>query len=151
MGLSCIIREATLDDLPSIMLELRKFAKFYGSNKSLYKDDEQTERVISSFITDHVFFVAVIGDELIGFISGMLLPHVYNPDISTLVETFWWVKESHRQSKAALKLLNKFVSRGKELVDWVICTIENDSPVNERSFYKRGFKLKERSFLLEVH
>lgn len=149
--MSCTIRPATLDDLPAIMAELKQFAKFYGTKKSLYKDDEQTSLVISGFIRDHVFFVATDNDELVGFISGMLLPHMYNPDIATLVETFWWVKESHRQSKAGLKLLNAFVQYGREHVDWIICTIEDESPINEKSFYKRGFKLKEKSFVMEVH
>jgi len=151
--LSFTIRKATLEDLPDIMEELKNFDKFYDSKKKLYRDDETTSAVIGGLIENHVFFVAENNrtERVVGFISGLFCPHMYNPDIMTLVETFWWVNPEYRNTRAGLQLLNAYVDYGKENADWIICTIEADSPVNEKSFYKRGFKLKERSFLMEVH
>lgn len=149
--MSCIIRKATLDDLGVILKQLKDFSDFYKSRHSLYGKDEQfTHNLIAGFIKDHVFFVAEKDGEILGFIAGMILPHTYNPSITTLTELFWWTKPEARQSRAGLLLLNKFVEWGKEHVDWIICTIEDESPVNEKTFYKRGFKLKEKSFLMEV-
>lgn len=146
------VRRAVLDDIPSILEELKSFSDFYGSKIPLYRDDSISEGIIKSFIEKHVFYVAVTNDdEVIGFISGLLLPHIYNPDIETLVESFWWVNEDYRRSKAGIQLLEKFIEHGKKEVDWIICTIEDFSPVNEDVFLKRGFRLKEKSYLMEVN
>lgn len=100
---------------------------------------------------NHLFLVSADEDDnMVGFITGMLLPHMFNPDIITLVEVFWWVNSSHRRSKAGLKLLNAYVDYGKQNADWIICTLESHSPVNDKAFIKRGFKYKEKSFLMEV-
>lgn len=149
--MSCVVRKANLDDLPVIMKQLKDFSDFYKSKQSLYgKDEVFSHNLISGFIKEQVFFVAESEGEILGFIVGMVLPHVYNPGITTLTELFWWVKEEARGGRAGLKLLNAFVDYGKENVDWIICTIEDDSPVNEKSFLKRGFRFKEKSFLMEV-
>lgn len=146
------LRQATIEDLPQILDELKEFAKFYKSKISLFKDQETSEKIITSFIKEHLFIVAHNGNgDFCGFISGMVLPHIYNPDIVTLVESFWWVKPEHRGTKAGALLLNAFIDFGKEHVDWIIATIEDDSPVNEDVFLKRGFRLKEKSYLMEVN
>jgi hypothetical protein len=149
--LSCFVRAANINDLDEILVHLKEFAKFYKSKKSLYGEDEQfSSNLIKGFIENHVFFVAVRDDKVVGFICGIVLPHAYNPKISTLTELFWWVQEDARSSRAGTLLLNEFIDYGKKNVDWIICTLEDDSPVSDSTFLKRGFRLKERSFLLEV-
>lgn len=149
--MNLVISKATLEDVPEIAEELKSFSEFYGTNKSMFIDIEQAESIAKNLIENHVFFIATSASgELIGFISGMIMPHIYNPNILTLVESFWWVKEKYRFSKAGLKLLNHFVEFGKENVDWIIMTVESKSPVKDQTFLKRGFRLQEKSFLLEV-
>lgn len=149
--MALVIRHATKDDLPNLLAEMRKFSDFFQTKTRLYPDEAHAELVVTDLIEKHLFLIAEEGDELIGFISGYQMPHIYNPSISTLVESFWWVKESHRQSKAGLALLEEFIAIGKKDFDWVICTIEDQTPVKDETFLKRGFKLKEKSFLLEVN
>lgn len=149
--MTCSVREATLDDLPAILAELKLFEQFYDVSYKMYETDEQAETVIRPMITDHLFLVSVTPEQKItGFISGMFLPHVYNPKVSTLVETFWWVNPEYRNTKAGSMLLNKFVEIGRSTVDVIIGVLENDSPVNESTFLRRGFKLKEKTYILEV-
>ena len=149
--MSCGVRTATLNDLPEILTELKSFASFFGSKTSLYGDDDYPEKFISGLIQDHLFLVAVMENKIVGLIAGMRLPHVFNPKIMTLTEIFWWVNPEYRNTRAGALLLKEYVDFGKKNVDWIICTIEDGSPVNENTFYKRGFKLKEKSFLMEVN
>jgi hypothetical protein len=145
------VRKATIEDMPQIMVELKAFSEFYDSKHELFgNDDDYSDALIRAFIEEHVFFVCENDGEFVGFICGLVSPHIYNPSIKVLTESFWWVKPEHRGSKAGLLLLNTFIDFGKGLADWIICTLEDASPVNDSVFYKRGFKLKERSFLLEV-
>ena len=80
----------------------------------------------------------------------MIAPHIFNPKIMTLTEVFWWVKPEHRGSRAGRDLIEEFILWGKENVDWIITTLEENSPVNDSVFLNRGFKPKERSFIMEV-
>jgi hypothetical protein len=89
-------------------------------------------------------------DGPVGFVSGMLAAHPYNPALTVLTEMFWWVAPEARGSRAGLLLLDAFLAYGERNADWIIFTLEHHSPVNERTLTKRGFHLHERSYLYEV-
>lgn len=144
------IRRAVLTDIPEIMSELKEFSSSYKSKHPLYKDDNYTSKRLTNFITEHFFYVATKDERVIGFVSGVFIPHLYNPDVRTLVETFWWVKEEYRASRVAFDLLNKYIEGGKESVDWIIFSIDEGTKVKEESLINKGFRLKEKCFLLEV-
>jgi hypothetical protein len=103
---------------------------------------------MTNLITNHVVYVAMLGSLGIGLVAGWAVMHPFNKEITTLSETFWWVSPEHRGSRAGLMLLNKFVEEGKNF-NWTLFTLEDKSPVNEKTLTKRGFKLKERTFILE--
>lgn len=149
--MSVCIRKAQLSDIDWILGQLKEFADFYNTKRSLFGDLGYSKKVIEVMISEHVFFVAE-SEQFgpIGFIAGTLEPHLYNPEIVTLNECFWWVDEKHRGSKAGLLLLNEFVQWGKKNVDWIWMTLETESPVKDATLVRRGFKEQERSFLLEV-
>lgn len=151
--MSFSIRKATLSDLPEVLEHLEEFDKFYNSKTSLYKNKENATRFTSDFIENHLFLVAEEDEnkKVIGFITGLICPHIYNPEIMTLVEAFWWIDPSKRNLGVGTELFNSFKKFGEDNVDWVICNIEDDSPIKDEFFLKRGFKLKEKSFLLEVN
>ena len=145
------VRAAEKRDIPSLKSLLKDFSKFYGSAMPLYGDDAYIEAYLDMFIGTHLMLVAESEEsEVVGMIAGFMAPHIYNPQIRTLTEAAWWVAEEHRMSKAGKLLLDSFVEFGKENVDWIIATLEHDSPVGDEVFLKRGFKHKERSFILEV-
>lgn len=146
---NCILRKAVEADIEDILKELRLFSKFYSSRHGLYNDDDYSRSVVLGLINEHVFIIAEIDNKVAGFISGMIIRHLYNPNIVTLIENFWWVNPLFRGSRAGSMLLDKYVEVGKKYAHWIIGTIEDASPVDERSFLRRGFKFKEKSFLLE--
>jgi hypothetical protein len=85
-----------------------------------------------------------------GFIAGFLYPHFFNPDIVTLSELFWWVPEEYRGTRSGLLLFKYFKEFGEERADQVIMTLEEETPVKPEFLTKKGFRVKEHSYLLEV-
>lgn len=146
------VRRATFDDIPYLMDELKKFAQFYASKHSLFPSEEYGHSAIHSIIKHHFMLVAENADaKPIGFIGGMITPHMFNPNIKVFNELFWWVQEEHRKSRAGSMLLEAYIAWGKENADWLLFTLEENSPVNDRCLTNRGFKLKERNYVLEVN
>lgn len=151
------IRRAERLDLKWLLGQLRDFDVFFGAGRSLMpRDESHATALLQELIAQHVFYVAIDGGQNdvagfgVGFIAGHLAPHAFNPDIRTLTELFWWVEPASRHSRAGSLLLDAYVADGKRRADWVLMTLEHDSPVNDRVLLKRGFRPKERSYLLEV-
>lgn len=144
------VRPATTQDLDWLIGQLKDFAAFYASKRSLFGEESYVRAVITSMIERHLVLVAERGTELLGFIGGIVTPHFMNPDIQVLTETFWWVSPEHRRTRAGLMLLEAFVGYGKANAQWTQMTLEHESPVADRCLTKRGFQLKEHSYLLEV-
>ncbi len=146
------VRRATLNDMEWLVQELRKFAVFYNSKHSLFGHDQFVREGLAVMIDKHYVVIAdKEGVGPVGFIAALMVPHIFNPLIRCLTEAFWWVQEEYRNtSRAGFLLLKAFMEFGKQNADWILCTIEEVSPINPEALLKRGFKLKERNFLLEV-
>lgn len=145
------VRPATVQDIPWLLDELRKFSAFFGTRKPLFPEDEDKAlAVVSGLIGSQVFFVSETEGQRSGFIAGILAPHGFNDEIIQLTEVFWWVSPEYRHTRAAAALYSEFMRVGKEQADWIVMTLEMSSPVNPALFEKRGFRLHERSYLLEV-
>lgn len=148
--MSILTRKATTDDIPWLMVELEKFAKFFGTHLSLF-DPVTAPGILTNIIENHVFIMAQKQDgERLGFIAGLLSPHFFNPEIMQLTEAFWWVPEEFRGTGAGHVLFTEFVKVGVVEADWINFTLEHHSPVKDEFLLKRGFKPQERSFILEV-
>ena len=151
-----VVRPAELSDLPWIKVELTEFSRFFNSKIPLYhgpQTDYATtyqEIFLENMIKDHLFLIAESEIERQGLIVGVVGHHPFNPEIKTLDELFWWVPEKHRNTRAGALLLREFVKWGEENVDWIVATVEDNSPVNGETFLKRGFIPKEISYLKEI-
>ena len=141
---------AVEDDIPWLLKELKCFSEFHGSKIPLFADHDHAVKVVTEMVRNHLTFVAFNGEERMGLIAGYVLAHPFNPAIRVLQETFWWVPEVHRGSRAGALLLSTFIDWGKANVDWVHFGLEAKSPVSDKCLLKRGFKLQERNYLLEV-
>lgn len=146
------IRQAVLNDIPFISDELKKFSDCYSTKLPPFKDEETSKKVLENMIENHLFLVAVdeSANALVGFIAGFVCDHIYNPDIKTLAEAFWWTQPEHRRSGAGVLLLEEYEAWGKENVDWILMTIEDDTPIDDQVLTHRGYRMKERSYILEV-
>lgn len=147
-----MIRPANLLDVPWLLDQLRQFDHFFNAKKSLFpKDTEVATRILEGLITTQPFFVAADTVGRMGFIAGAVAPHPYNPDLLMLSELFWWVAPEFRGGSAGARLLKHFIVYGIESdVDWIVMTIENGTPIDPASLERAGFRLHERSYLMEV-
>jgi hypothetical protein len=144
------VRRAATTDIAWLLTELKKFSSFIQTSRPLFEDDASAKAMVEQFVSCYVVFIAERAGIPLGFIGGIVTPHFLNPNIRVLAETFWWVQEEHRGSRAALLLLNAFLEYGKAHADWITMALEALSPVNESCLTKRGFKLQDRAFLMEV-
>lgn len=145
-------RPANLDDLPWLLDQLWAFDVFCNTKHSLIPMQEGSATLIVANLIETAYFqiVETTVGKSVGFICGVLTPHMLNPDIVVLTELFWWVMPEYRGSHAGSRLFIEFEQYGKKHADWVIMTLEENSPVRPESLEKRGFRLKERNYLLEV-
>lgn len=144
------VRHAASEDVDWIVSELKKFSEFYGTQRELFLNEENSKPLVQMWVSEHLVLVAERESQLLGFIAGLVHPHLYNPEIQVLSELFWWVPEEYRNTRAGALLLNEYMMWGKKNTNWITMTLEHNSPVNEKSLFKRGFKLVEKSYLLEV-
>ncbi len=145
------IRKAQEGDAEWLIPELSKFAQFACTRLSMLPQNvEVIHEGLRKFIETHLFLVAENDGEAAGFVAGLVFPHLFNPEILVLQEIFWWVREQYRGSRAALLLLNAFVEWGREHVDWIFFSMQHNTPATDRALVKRGFKMHEQTYLLEV-
>jgi hypothetical protein len=145
------IREARASDTDWLVHQLRAFSQFAGTEHQLFTSADDVRDRLPALLSLGPCFLAIQGDGLpVGFVSGYVGAHPYNPNLVVLTETFWWVDPAWRGTRAGLLLLNAFLAFGEEHADWIIFTLEHHSPVNERTLTKRGFRLHELSYLKEV-
>lgn len=144
------VRQAQLKDIDWIVGQAKEFSVFYGS-KLMIVDEAYAKSGLSALLDQHIILVAESQIGLLGFIVGILGPHPFNPKIKTLSEMLWWVTEPYRHSRAGYLLLKEYIRIGKEKgAQWLTMCSLAASPLNESSLIRRGFRLMERSYLMEV-
>jgi hypothetical protein len=146
------VRRAEAKDSRFIIDELRKFSEFFGTKKRLFGDDKYVFDGLMDMVTNHVMMVAEDADgSLMGFIGGYLLKHPYNPEITVLQEAFFWVTPERRRSRAGALLLRAFIDHGRQHATWItFALVEEKSEMREEHLTSLGFRLHERSYLMEV-
>ena len=152
------VRRAEVSDIDWLIGQLRDFDRFANFKKPLMGNDAYCRVALKEMLEQHVVFIAEtpVGDracdiERIGLIAGWITPHPFNPELRVLTETFWWVIEKYRGTRAGLLLLNAFQKAGAwHQADWILFTLEHHSPVSDKHLLRRGYVEKERSYLLEA-
>jgi len=146
------VRPAMESDVDWMMSELQDFASQYGTNKSLFPDTPEKAALILTELMEQPYswIAETEGGEPAGLMVGMMVNHWMNPNVKVLTEVYWWVPVRFRGTSAGSRLLKEFTDAGKRDSDWVVLTLESNSPVNPDSLEKRGFREHERSYLYEV-
>lgn len=148
------VRGSEARDLEWLLGQLKSFSRFFDSKLPLFGDEEHVRAAVSNLIENHVLLVAEHEGVPIGFVGGFIMPHPFNPKITVLVESLWWISDEYRGtaigSRAGLDLLNEFTEIGERHSDWIMFTLQEKHPVGERALKRRGFHVHERTFLKEV-
>lgn len=149
-------RAATVDDVPWILGELKKFATFLGTERSLFPNEDYAIAKLQELIETQVFCIAESTIEnahdgtRVGFIGGLCSPNFFNPEIMVLTELFWWVTPEWRGTRAGALLFADFLNSGRTRANVIVVSLEEQSPLHEETLTKRGFRRFERSYILEV-
>lgn len=91
-------------------------------------------------------FVVKKDGECVGALGAILLPNLFNPEIRTLAEIFWYVLPSYRNTRAGAMLLNAFDKKAVEVADEATLSLLGSSSINIKTLEKRGFHLGEFAF-----
>jgi len=160
-------------DIPWISQQLKIASDLYSRKKPLYSSDAYVKELLTNMINKQIMFVtkgikkgmekraefiedadAVVGGEdpyvRTGFLGAVLSPNIGNPDIMMLMVIWWWAEEKYRNGRSGLLLFDELIAFGKERADQIIFSLEEESTVNSRILTKRGFRVKETAFMLEV-
>lgn len=92
-------------------------------------------------------FVARVDGVCAGVIGGALVDNLFNPTLKTLSELIWYVLPEYRNTRAGAMLLKAFISKGEEVADETTFALLHHSPIKIQTLEKRGFHLREFSFL----
>lgn len=131
--------------------ELRDFDRSTPKKHAMMEDEAYAAGYLRGLMDSHHLRVAV--DPVagpVGLLGALKVDHFFNPKKRMAVETFWWVNRQHRGGRAGAYLLTEYRRWARENADLITLSLEANSPVNEKTLEKRGFKAHERSFLMEV-
>lgn len=91
--------------------------------------------------------IAKLGDEPVGAIGALIVPNMFNPNIKTLVEVFWYVLPDYRSTKVGGMLLFALEGLAVETkAEEVTLSLLPTSEVGVENLAKRGFNLEEFGF-----
>jgi Acetyltransferase (GNAT) family len=107
----------------------------------LYDEDTQANLVYCS-VKSRTCWVTEVDGKLTGVIVSLPSPHIYNSKLMSLSELVWYVLPEHRNSRAALLLLNAF-TKESDNYDVSSFSILPSSNVQLKALLKRGFNMKE--------
>lgn len=94
-------------------------------------------------------FIVRKGYEPVGALGALLVPNIYNPNITTLAEMFWYVLPEYRDTRAGALLFSAFERKGEECADEAVLSLLGSSTINMKTLEKRGFLLGEFAFRKE--
>lgn len=87
--------------------------------------------------------VALKEDIPIGATAFTITPNLYNPNIVSLVELFWYVLPEYRKTRAGFLLIKELENTASQIANDLIISILPHSDINIKSLEKRGYKLEE--------
>ena len=141
------VRSATTEDIPYLASECRRFADTLDFKYDYSPSDEALPGLLAYWM-NHVLIVAELDGNIAGMFGGEYCCHPWNPEMTVLVEHFWWVDPEARSKGVGKALLEEFISRGSHC-HAIKVHLENTSGVPDSFMERFGLRLKERTFIKE--
>lgn len=110
----------------------------------------QLNLLLKKVISDGTGLICWKGGERVGLVCGIKTPHFLNPSHVTLTELIWYIKPSHRRTRATVLLLRGFKELVTQHADEGIFTLMMDTEISNESMSKFGFKPLERNFSIRI-
>lgn len=145
-----IIRDAVESDMPSLLRMSREFYDTTGYDKSYGPfDDESAHAVITSLLNSGIYLVAEQeGGELVAQIGVLVLPYMFNRNMTSAHELVWYVSPSVRGSTLGYRMLKALDAPARErgVVAIQMMTLHNSHPSAAKLLSALGYSLSEFSY-----
>lgn len=140
------VRNATTSDYEWCLSEGEKFMKWAVPEQPFNR-----EHIVALFDTlrqKHLFLVVEQDGQVCGMLGCIRNTSLFSPQHTLLVEIFWWVAESHRNTRAGALLLNAMERAGTMMkVDKIVLSTVAIGSLSGKSLQKRGFVQRETSWV----
>lgn len=150
--MAIVVRRAAPSDVEWLLTELKEFAAFVDMGIDLAKNEEYSRTQLLNIVERHFCLVADDEGKPVGLLAAYDIAHPFDPHKRFLSEQFWWVTPKARGGRAGLMLLNAYREKCAEVFaqDGIAAiSLEAQSPINQKSLEKRGFRLTERTFIYD--
>lgn len=150
MKQTCKIRYATDSDKYSLLDLVEQFCQEYGS---LEYDLDSVEKSYELIKDKGFIIVAEMEGSLVGFITGLIAPSLFNFKHVQCQELAWFVHKDFRKDKIGEELLRSFEDVCRERgANWIVMVAPESLKVKQLdTFYRlNGYKKKETSYLKEI-
>ncbi len=145
-----MIREATHEDISSILVMGRKFFDLAGWPEIAEWDVGSVIDLLERLIAAPAGFLFVVDDgEVRGMAGGMVVPFCYNTAVLVGHEQFFWVEpEARGRDSIALFDALENAARDRGARGFSMFNIEGlKSDALARLYRRRGYKVKENTFM----
>lgn len=139
------IRDATIDDIPAMLVMAEKFIEKAWAHVGVPFDESTCAGLLSRLI-DSETGILLIGDRCM--FGGIVYPWHFNNNYLTAQELFWW-----SESRSGLLLLKEAEARAREMgakTFNMACMDHMGSATLAQFYQRRGYTPNEHIFIREL-
>lgn len=92
---------------------------------------------------DGTSFVVTCYGVPVGALGSFLTPNLYNPDLTILLELFWYVLPEYRATRAGALLFKAFDDKAQSCADESVLSLLPHSEINLSTLAKKGYNMEE--------
>lgn len=107
---------------------------------------ESLEALANKMMVEGTGVLAFYNGRPVGAIGGVLVPHIFNPNITVLSELLWYVLPEFRNGRAGLLLIKEFKKLVDLYADEATLSTLPTSDVKTETLAKLGFHYGEKAF-----
>jgi hypothetical protein len=146
-----MIRPATADDIPAILVLGRKFFDQAKWAEIVEWDEASVQATLDLLLTSHVLLVLEKDRTVVGMAGALIYPFYFNIGHITGQEVFWWVEPDHRNgSGRSLREALESAARAKGARSFTMISVEHADHKPEamaRAYRMAGYVPSERCFI----
>lgn len=143
-----VIRDATTDDIPSILVMAGEFYKTTCYSTVAPMDEDTVVNLANILFDTGVFKVADLDGDLYGMIGLVVFPFGFNAKVLSAHEVVWYVSPDARKLGVAKKLMVEAerVCRSKGVVSIQMLCMANSPPQASKMYESLGYELSELNY-----
>lgn len=149
-----MIRAATHDDVPALLVLLREFHAASGMSAVAPFCAESLATSLRGMIGNDaaILLVADVAGQVAGVAGAMLFPAYFNAAVQIGQETFWWASPEHRGTVGpALMDALEAEAKARGAVKFLMVSLEALRPEAVGKLYqRRGYAPLEHSFVRAI-